>query len=303
MSVQPKRALKKVLALRPDLVHLHDPELLPIGVKLAKKGIRVIYDAHEDVPRQNLTRHYIPRRIRPAISSIIEFYENRAVKKFYGVVTATPHIEQRFSNQDLRTVNVSNYPIPTELAPFEGAASRKKRVCFIGTISRIRGLLQVVQALHIVPDTRLTLCGNFSDEGIKRVLSAEPGWAQVDHLGHVDRTTVRRIMAESSAGIVTFLPVPNHINAQPNKLFEYMSAELPVIASDFPLWRKIIDGAGCGLCVNPDSPEQIAAAIRSLLDSPDKAWTMGRAGRQAVLGKYNWPNEAKKLVDFYKALL
>lgn len=303
MSVQPKRALKKVLALRPDLVHLHDPELLPVGVKLAKKGIRVVYDAHEDAPRQNLTKRYIPRHIRPAISSLIEFYENHAVKKFYGVVTATPYIEQRFSKQTLRTVNVSNYPIPMELAPFESAASRKNGVCFIGTISRMRGLLQVVQALHLVPDARLTLCGNYGDAGFKRVLSAEPGWAQVDYLGHVDRVTVRRIMAESSAGIVTFLPIPNHINAQPNKLFEYMSAELPVIASNFPYWRKMIDETGCGLCVNPDSPEQIAAAIRSLLDSPDKARTMGRAGRNAVLERYNWPNEAKKLVDFYETLL
>ena len=70
MWAQPKRALKRVLALRPDIVHLHDPELLPVGVKLAQKGMRVIYDAHEDVPRQNLTRHYIPRRIRPARSSV-----------------------------------------------------------------------------------------------------------------------------------------------------------------------------------------------------------------------------------------
>jgi glycosyltransferase involved in cell wall biosynthesis len=299
MLVQPMMALKRVLALRPDIVHLHDPELLPVSVKLTQKGMRVIYDAHEDVPRQHLDRHYIPRLIRPAISSIFELYENRAVSKLAGVVAATPYITQRFAEQGLITVNVNNYPLPTELAPNGDNVTRQKRVCYIGAISRKRGLPQVIRALPLVPEARMTLCGNFSQAGLETELRAESGWAQVDYLGHVDRTTVRRIMAESSAGIVTFLPVPNHINAQPNKLFEYMSAELPVIASDFPFWREIIDGTGCGVCVDPESQHQIADSIRMLLDLPREAKQMGHAGRQAVLRKYNWPVEAQKLVDFY----
>jgi glycosyltransferase involved in cell wall biosynthesis len=82
-----------------------------------------------------------------------------------------------------------------------------------------------------------------------------------------------------------------------------MSAELPVIASSFPLWRQIVDGNGCGVCVDPESPEKIAATIRTMLDSPDEARKMGRSGRKAVLEKYNWPIEARKLIDFYKVLL
>lgn len=302
MWVQPNLVLKKVLELRPDIVHFHDPELLPVGVKLVRDGMRVIYDAHEDVPRQILTKHWIPMGIRTVIAKVFEVYENRAVRKLSGVVAATPHIERRFSEQGLTTVNVNNYPIPEELAPVKCGVSRQERVCYIGAISRMRALPQLVRALPLVPEVRLTLCGNFSEAGLEAELREEPGWVQVDYLGVVDRRTVRRVMAESFAGIVTFLPALNHINAQPNKLFEYMSAALPVIASNFPLWREIIDGAGCGLCVNPDSPEQIAAAIRTLIDSPSEVERMGRAGRQAILSKYNWPSEAQKLVDFYKVL-
>ena len=299
MLVQPKRALKRVLALEPGIVHLHDPELLPIGVSLSQIGIRVIYDAHEDVPRQHLNRHYIPGLIRPAISSLFELYENRAVSKLAGVVGATPYITQRFVDQGLRAVNVNNYPLPAELAPNGGNVSRQKRICYVGTISRKRGFPQAIRALSLVSEARMTLCGNFSPASLEAELKAELGWAQVDYLGHVDRTTARHIMAESSAGIVTFLPAPNHMNAQPNKLFEYMSAELPVIASDFPLWREIVEGNGCGVCVDPESHHKIADSIRMLLDSPREAKQMGQKGRQAVLRKYNWPVEAQKLIDFY----
>lgn len=302
MWVHPKRAEEKIITINPGIVHFHDPELLPLGAKLAKKGLQVIYDAHEDVPRQILTKRWIPSCIRPIIARVFESYENRAVRCLSGVVAATPHITRRFSEQGLRTVNVNNYPIPEELAPFSEGVSRHKRVCYIGVCSRMRGILQVVKSLPLAPDVRLTLCGNFGEADLESELRKESGWSQVDYLGYIDRTTARRVMAESSAGIVTFLPAPNHIDAQPNKLFEYMSAELPVIASDFPLWRQIIDGAACGLCVEPNSPDSIARAIRILLDAPQDVERMGHAGRRAVLNKYNWHVEAQKLIDFYKAL-
>lgn len=300
---QPKRAEKKILELKPHLIHVHDPELLPVGIKLAKKGMHVIYDVHEDVPRQTLTKHWIPGGIRPFIANLFEYYENLSVRKLTGVVAATPHIDHRFSEQGLRTVNINNYPISQEIAPFEGGVIRQNRVCYVGVISRMRGVLQVVQALPLMPDVRLTLCGDIAEPGLEAELRAAPGWSQADYLGIVDRKTVRRVMAESFAGIVTFLPAPNHVDAQPNKLFEYMSAELPVIASNFPLWKEIIYGAGCGVCVNPHSPEEIAEAIRKIYNAPGEVERMGRAGRQAVLSRYNWEIEAKKLVAFYKSVI
>jgi glycosyltransferase involved in cell wall biosynthesis len=103
-------------------------------------------------------------------------------------------------------------------------------------------------------------------------------------------------LASSRIGIVTFLPEPNHIEAQPNKLFEYMSAGIPVIASDFPLWREIVESNYCGLCVDPEDPKSIAVAIDWLLEHPLEAEQMGKNGQRAVLERYNWDNEARTLV-------
>jgi glycosyltransferase involved in cell wall biosynthesis len=125
----------------------------------------------------------------------------------------------------------------------------------------------------------------------------------VSAIGQVNRAEVRNVLGRSVAGLVTFHALPNHVDAQPNKMFEYMSAGIPVIASNFALWRDIIEGNQCGICVDPMNPEAIAAAIDYLIEHPEDAKKMGENGRKAVLEKYNWLMEEKKLINLYKELL
>jgi glycosyltransferase involved in cell wall biosynthesis len=112
-----------------------------------------------------------------------------------------------------------------------------------------------------------------------------------------------QLAGRTRAGIVTFHPVPNHTESQPNKLFEYMAAGLPVIASDFPRWRGIVEGHECGLVVDPKDPDRIAEAMQWILAHPVEAETMGDRGRQAVKRQYNWDLESGKLLKVYKELL
>jgi glycosyltransferase involved in cell wall biosynthesis len=125
----------------------------------------------------------------------------------------------------------------------------------------------------------------------------------VNALGFLSRQEVKTLLAESMAGIVTFLPVPNHIDAQPNKMFEYMSAGLPVIGSHFPLWKEIIEGNNCGICVDPNQPEEIGKAIQYIFDHPKEAENMGINGIKAIEEKYNWRAEEQKLISTYQSIL
>jgi glycosyltransferase involved in cell wall biosynthesis len=330
MREQPAKALAAVRRCRPALVHLHDPELLPLGAKLAHAGLTVVYDAHEDVPRQLLTKQWIPAWARRPLSAAFEVYENHLVRQLAAVIGATPHITQRFAAVARRSVNVSNFPFLDELAPDVASSSasaggaddisdvaaagagrpppaggppRENAVCYVGGIFVTRGAFSMVRALPLLPGVRLLLCGRFEDAATEAALRAEPGWAQVDYLGVLGRAGVREVMARSRAGLVTLLPLPSYLDSLPIKMFEYMSASLPVIASDFPLWRDIVQRHACGLCVDPSDPAAIARAIRQVLDDPAAAQAMGQAGREAVHAHYHWPRAEAELLALYRELL
>jgi hypothetical protein len=252
----------------------------------------VVYDVHEDVPRQILSKDHIFVLIRKPVSALIEAIEAFSAKRFDGVVTATPFINKRFIELGANAVNVNNYPITSELSSRKRRWVRKeKSVFYIGGISRIRGVFEMVEAIGKTP-YKLFLAGNL-ESGIKNRLVHLPGWRQVDREG------AKATATRSMAGLVLFHPEPNHIDAQPNKMFDYMSAGIPVVASNFPLWKKIIDGAECGICVDPLNPEEIASAIRWIIIHLSEAKRMGENGRRAVEEKYNWDKESEKLLSFY----
>ena len=290
-----------------NAVHFHDPELLPIAalVSLFTKT-KFIYDVHEDVPRQLLSKSYLPSWARPVVSRIAEMTERLLAPRMDAIVTVTPTIHARFAHFHRRVVTVANYPILEEFH----SASRSTRdrdpasICYVGGIAPIRGIHQLVDAMERVKtDVRLKLAGRLGDGALRTALTSQTGWTAVDELGFLDRDGVARAFSAATAGVVTFLPEPNHVAAQPNKLFEYMSAGIPVIASNFPLWREIVEGADCGICVDPTDPSAIAAAIDFLVENPDRAQEMGRNGRAAVEREYNWEREADKLLDLYRELI
>jgi glycosyltransferase involved in cell wall biosynthesis len=149
---------------------------------------------------------------------------------------------------------------------------------------------------------RLQLVGHFSESAVETQAYADLGWQNIDALGFLGRKQVAQVLARSVCGLVTFLPLPNHIDAQPNKMFEYMSAGVPVIAANFPLWREIVEGNECGICVDPLDSEAIAQAIDHLINHPQEAERMGRNGQRAVINKFNWTIEEAKLLKFYSGL-
>ena len=289
-----------------DIYHFHDPELLIIGMMLALSGKKVIYDAHEDTPAQILDKEWISPLIRWPIAQSLALLEHLAITLFKAVVTATPAIARRFPAA--KTEAIQNFPILGELESTLGEiyGQRPAAITFTGGLTAGRGAREIISAVHLVAqqqDIRLKLAGYIWPDSLENELHHHPGWCQVDFLGWQNRQQMASLFSEVRAGLVLFHPLSNHIQAQPNKLFEYMSAGLPVIASDFPLWREIIESAGCGLLVDPMDPEKIAQAICWILNHPNEAEAMGQRGRDAVYNQYNWDTESGKLINLYKRIL
>lgn len=303
MMCTTRRVLAKARALDADVYHLHDPELLPAALVLKIHGKCVIFDAHEDVPLQILGKEYLPPFTRQAVSSSFSALERLACSRLDAVITATPAIRDKFSRIGVEARVVANFPLLEEFVPVGKDETCAAEICYVGSISRIRGIFEVIEAIGLcVTDVRLNLVGALEDKDFKAQLAELPGWKRVKTYGLLSRPEVGRVFARSIAGIVTFLPLPNHIAAQPNKMFEYMSAGLAVIASDFPTWREIVEGAESGICVDPTEPRAIASAIDLIVANREVARRMGINGHRAVRERYSWRQQERELLGIYDGL-
>lgn len=287
-----------------DIYHFHDAELIPYGIILSLFGKKVVYDVHEDVPKDILTKQWIPRWARRLLAGGANCVEYIGARYFFSISAATPFIRDRFNSISAFCIDINNFPLISEMSELASWNNKKNEVCYVGGIGEIRGIVEVCDAMESVEsDTRLNLCGKFSDVALEEKIKRSNGWRNVNELGFLDRAGVQAIYSRSFAGLVTLHPVMNYLDALPVKMFEYMSAGIPVIASDFPLWREIIEGNQCGLLVDPLKPEKIAEAIDYLIANPEEAIRMGQNGRKAVLEQYNWAIEEKKLLQFYEKIL
>jgi glycosyltransferase involved in cell wall biosynthesis len=306
MTLGVASTLRRALRMRGDIYHLHDPELVTAALALRGLGKKVVVDVHEDIPGQILSKSWVPRPLRPPLSLFGVGVERLLACAGSAVVTATPTVLERFPAS--KRALVQNYPILDELSTEEGTpyALRPAVVAYVGGVTAARGIVEMTRAMALLPtdlDARLAVAGVVNPPQLLNALRAIPGADKVELLGWQNRTSVRSLLARARLGIVVFHPVPNHVDAQPTKLFEYMSVGIPVVAADFPRWRDIVQTTGCGLMVDPLDPADIARAIRWLLENPDEAEEMGRKGREAVRRQYNWEAQARTLVGVYERLL
>ncbi len=294
-----KKIYKKALKIDADIYHFHDPELIRIGKKLLKNGKKVIYDVHEDVPRQILNKPYLNGFLKKVISVLFEKYENRNVKKFSYIITATDFIKNRFLKLNKNTESIKNYPKIDELKFDINWNKKKNFACYIGAFSKQRGIKEIVKALEFT-EFKLNLAGKFVTKSYKNEVENLKTWKKVVFHGFVNRKQVNKILAESKVGLVTLHPIINYKDALPVKMFEYMLAAIPVISTDIPLWKKIVEDNDCGICVDALNPKKIGQAINKLIKNNNLAKKMGENGRKAVLEKFNWQNEEIKLLRVYK---
>jgi glycosyltransferase involved in cell wall biosynthesis len=295
---------RRARSLNADVYHVHDPELVPAALLLARSGALAIYDVHEEFAATVHDKPWLPARLRPLIARAVATAEPAAANRLAAVVAATPAIARQFEGCRCEVATVHNYPELGEFAPARPARDGPPEpvVCCVGVLSAMRGAEVMVDAIAQT-NARLLLAGVFESSELEARLRAKPGWAQVDFLGLVGRAQIAEVFARATVGVHMLQPAANHYRSLPTKLFEYMAAGLPVVVSDFPYWRDIVEPIGCGICVDPQRPAALAEAIRWLGEHPEEARTMGENGRRAAHETYNWHREGERLLDLYRSLL
>jgi glycosyltransferase involved in cell wall biosynthesis len=297
------RVYRAAAGARADVYHFHDPELLWVGVLLKLRGFRVIYDVHEDVPKQVMSKPWIPRWARPLVAKAVWFVEQLAARIVDGIVAATPSIAQKFPAA--KTVVVQNFP-ESRFAETDGsrpAAERTDAFVYTGGLMEVQGVREMAEAFALLPEGMTgTVAGTFHPPALEQEITRLPGWRRVRFLGQVPRADVLRAMDDACAGLVLNHPTLNYVDAYSTKMFEYMARGLPVVCSNFPLWAQIVGAADCGIAVDPRDPRAIADAIRALNEDDELARRLGENGRRAVGERYNWEAELDKLESLYRTV-
>lgn len=290
----------RALIERAHVYHIHDPELLILAWGLKFLGRTVIFDSHEDVGVQLLSKPYLDRRVSYIASKFYVVFELMTAKILDGVVCATEVIAQKFEKANKNVVVICNYPDVTEF-PLTKSNKRDPGITsYVGALTSERGIREIIQAMSLVEtDTCLNLAGEWASEQFMREARLLEGWKKTKYLGYLDRSGVSDLLSRSSIGLVTLHPLENYIEAKPIKLFEYMAAGVPVIASDFPAWREIVEQNECGFCVNPLDAGEIAQAMNILLQDEKLSERFGSNGMKLVQEKFNWGAEREKLLSLY----
>jgi len=287
-----------------ELYHFHDPELIPVGMLLKLRGKKVVYDVHEDVPAQVLEKEYLnPVWIRRMISKGVRFSERVSGIFFDGIVSVVPKVATRFPAH--KSITLQNYPMCEfidRVRPIESVVKTNPVVVYAGGLMRVRSIVEIVKAMDRVGGrAELWLLGEWESDALRRECEQSPGWRNVRYLGFKTLEDTYGYLKIADIGLVIFYPLTNHLIASPNKAFEYMACALPMVMSDFPYWRNVYEGAA--LFVDPKNPKDIATAILRLLDHPEEAAAIGENGYRAVLEKYNWAHESRKLLALYEEIL
>ncbi|MFC7491470.1 MULTISPECIES: glycosyltransferase family 4 protein [unclassified Knoellia] len=287
--------------LRPALVHAHDPELIPLLLawKLRHPSTTVVFDAHESLPSQVMGKPYIPVRARRGVAAATRALERLAGMGVDRVVVATPSIRTEFPSA--KTVLVQNYPWLSDF-PEATPAPRRRRLVYVGGSSHERGLQQMLDLVLALDGTAvLVLAGPVTAAG-QGLLDEHPATTRglVENHGMRPAEDVPGLIAGGDVGIVLFHPLPNHYECQPTKMFEYMAAGRPFIASHFPAWQEMYGEDDCALFVDPLDDAAILEAARTLLDDPNRCERLGKNGRAALERRFTFDGESDRLVGMVR---
>lgn len=308
------RSLRYVDQHPADIYHAHDLNTLPVAYWAGRRHrAKVVYDSHELYLERNTLRP--PGRIQKAVLSRCEAF---LIRRAAGVITVNESIAKELERRygvatptvvmnTPRRISVQEHwsKADSPLRAAAGVPPGNPLLIYSGSITFNRGLEKLIESLIYLPDCYLVLMGYGAAQYKERLqrLAVETGAGpRFSFFGPVAADQVTLYAADADLGVA---PIENvclsYYYCSPNKVFEYLLAGLPVIASDFPELRKVIITHDIGCTFDPADPRSIAQAARTVLGD-QQTWDRMRANTATAALSYNWENESQKLLNLYQKM-
>ena len=294
----------------PDAIHVHDLPLAKVGHLLQKKyNIKFVLDLHENWPAYLRISHHTNTFLGKLISSNRQWekYELNYCKAADNVIVVIDEAKERLVKlgiSDVKIETVANYPVLSDFETNQNSEIDPKNpiLFYAGGIAEHRGLQYVVRALPNLikthPSIKLWLLGdgNFKP-ALQELTSILDVHDYVTFFGHVPYKTVLQKLNQSTIALIPHEKSAHTDSTIPHKLFQYMYAGKPVVASNCTPIERIVNSSKAGAIYEWNSSEDFAVKTDALISS------MGSFDqnhvRQQILEKYNWDQEAIKLNQIY----
>lgn len=289
-----------------EVYHFHDPELLKLGLKMKKKGKKIVFDSHEDVVNQIKNKGFIPKSIRKLIGSLYEAHERRCLKQYTAVVSVTGYIVDRLKKINPNTYQITNYPILSDRGEIVRPWDRS--VCFAGLLSRFWLLEEIIDVLPTA-QAHMYMAGFYANEVYLNKLKELEGWKNVEFFGTLPHNKVLELYHKSSIGLAIESYDDPNVGYRTGslgvtKIPDYMASGLPIIVSDSVVWGEMVRKYKCGMVVeDPENKEEILGAINYILDHPEVAKEMSYNSKKAAENEFNWNSQEKVLYKMYDAII
>ncbi len=287
---------RKAMSSDADIYHFHDPELMPVGLELRKKGKRVIFDIHEDTRQQIILKGYIPSGLRKLLSRAYASYEDYACRKFSALITPQEKMTEYY-RQFNRTETVENF-VDLTLYPKRTIDFTKPVLLHAGGLSVDRGLYNMINAAKCLKGDFVFNVAGFLSNSLDRT-SLHP----LTYLGYLNQKDLVNVYSKSNIGIILYNNVGQYWMAGAVKCYEYMANAMPIIMPDFGEWVQFNEVCRCGINVDVQNGQNVADAVHYLVANPEKAKAMGENGRRWVEEKYSWQAAFRKLDYLYQQVL
>ncbi len=297
----------KAIKVNARIYHLHDPELIPCGILLKLLGKKVILDIHENIAEDLFDKPWIKRQ--KLVYSIFAFFESIACKMFY-ILLAERSYEKRYLAKCKQISTVQNFCDTEFFTAFEKTEYKNTlNLYYIGIILENRGILQILESMHLLKKEGIRAdfhcVGELYsdlDKKIKALKYYKEIESQIHFYGRLPLDQGYKMAKNMDIGICLIWPMKNSIESYPTKLFEYMCCGLPIITSNFPLYRAVVEENNCGVCIEPFNVEELKKALIAMHMDVEKSELMAKNGKKTVFEKYDWKTQTPILSKVYNTL-